>query len=324
MDQSEFIEKYEGEKPIFHAWGKYIADQICSVLRSRGYDLSIFLKIPVSVRVKDNASILAKAFMRKEKHYSDPYAQITDKVGTRFVVLELSEIGIIKEIIEADETWNYSKDVDFEENRSRKPELFEYQSVHYILRNRNIIEYEGQTIPTDTPCEVQLRTLLQHAYAELSHQTVYKSTTDIDPGIRRKLARSMALIEATDELFGEVCHDMRVVDELYLSFINAAKKRSGFPQYVESLNTAIFDTYKSTVQRNGISADGVDAFITEKSYVLKKIAENVYGNILFEQPIILLLYYLVSKYESTTHDLWPFDMSYLAPIYSDLGISMPD
>ena len=34
--------------------------------------------------------------------------------------------------------------------------------------------YNGHTIEKDTPCEIQIRTLEQHAYAELSHDYVYK------------------------------------------------------------------------------------------------------------------------------------------------------
>lgn len=95
MNQSEFLDRYEIEKPILHAWGEYINNSVTQELLSCGIDLSEFLKIPVNVRIKDNTSIIAKAFLRKEKHYSNPYEQITDKVVIRFVVLELSEIAII-------------------------------------------------------------------------------------------------------------------------------------------------------------------------------------------------------------------------------------
>lgn len=322
MNQSEFLDRYETEKPILHAWGEYINNSVTQELLSCGIDLSEFLKMPVNVRIKDNTSIIAKAFLRKEKHYSNPYEQITDKVGIRFVVLELSEIAIIKDIIEGHSDWETSKDVDFEENCKKKPELFVYQSVHYIVRNCNIINYKGILIPAQTPCEVQIRTLLQHAYAELSHQTVYKSSAQIDPGVKRKLARSMALIEATDEVFKEVRQNMKVVDSLYVSFIESAKRIARFPHYVESLNAAIFESYKSIIDSNRVSPDNVDAFISTKSFVLDRIEKNVYSDILYEQPIIYLLYYLTSNYSSTAQELWPFDASYIEPIFSDLGICM--
>ncbi len=169
---------------------------------------------------------------------------------------------------------------------------------------------------------MQIRTLLQHAYAELSHQTVYKSSAQIDSGVKRKLARSMALIEATDELFKEVRQNMKVVDSLYISFIEAAKRIARFPHYVESLNAAIFESYKALINSNRISPANIDAFVSSKAFILDKVEKNICSDILYEQPIIYLLYYLASNYSSTAQDLWPFDISYIEPIYSDLGICM--
>ena len=321
MTREEFLVRYEGDKPIYNAWGCYLKDEICQMLVCRGIKLPSFLKIPTDVRVKENDSIIAKAFLRAEKQYANPYEDITDKVGIRFVVLELSDIDIIKTIIESNRDWHISKDVDFEENKSTKPELFVYQSVHYIVRNRSDISYNGVLIPENTPCEIQIRTLLQHAYAELSHQTVYKSVTEIDPAVKRKLARSMALIEATDELFKEVRREMRAVDEKYISFIDYGNLKGHFAQPVELLNSNIFDFYRDLIDQYDIRPGNLDAFITGKSYILDRVAKNDSENILYNQPIIYLLYYMAANYGHATRDKWAFDQSYLDSIYNDLGIS---
>lgn len=321
MTQEEFLIKYECDKPIFNAWGNYLKDEISRALTARSIAISTFLKIPTYVRVKDNDSIIAKAFLRTEKQYTNPYNDITDKVGIRFVVLELSDIEIIKSIIEMNENWNVSKDVDFEENKSAKPELFVYQSVHYVVRNHSDINYNSVLIPANTPCEIQIRTLLQHAYAELSHQTVYKSVNQIDPAVKRKLARSMALIEATDELFKEVRQEMRIVDEKYISFIDYGNLKGHFAQSLESLNSSIFDIYRNLVEKYNIKPENVDAFITEKDYILDRVEKNASSNILYKQPIIYFLYYMAANYSHVTREVWAFDQSYLDSIYNDLGIS---
>lgn len=321
MTMDEFLEKYQMEKPFFSAWGNYLKNEIMQALACQGMSVSTFIKIPVEARVKDDDSIIAKAFLRPEKQYRNPYDEITDKVGIRFVVLELSDIEIIKGIIEAHGNWNISKDVDFEDNKSAKPELFVYQSVHYIVRNCSTIDCNGQSVPANTPCEIQIRTLLQHAYAELSHQTVYKSMTQIDPIVKRKLARSMALIEATDELFKEVRQEMRTVDEQYISFMDFGKRKGRFTQYVEPLNSSIFDLYRTLVGDNDIKPENINEFLSEKSYILDRVKNNDTSNILYKQPIIYLLYYLVAKHGYVTRGNWAFDQSYLDSIYNDLGIS---
>ncbi|MCC2018497.1 hypothetical protein QM121_09360 [Enterobacter hormaechei] len=59
-------------------------------------------------------------------------------------------------------------------------------------------------------CEVQVRTLLQHAYAELVHDSVYKPVGIVPKSAERHIARSMALMETTDDLF---CSTMKLLYE---------------------------------------------------------------------------------------------------------------
>ena len=66
------------------------------------------------------------------------------------------------------------------------------------------MKLEGVTIPKGLTCEVQVRTLLQHAYSELSHSRIYKPSFDPDAKVKRVIAKSMALLETTDDFFEEV------------------------------------------------------------------------------------------------------------------------
>ena len=78
MDQIEFLELYRQEKPIFQAWGEYLIKDINAELQSSGIDINAFLKIPVIARVKDENSIIAKAFLRQDKHYTNPYGSVKE------------------------------------------------------------------------------------------------------------------------------------------------------------------------------------------------------------------------------------------------------
>ena len=129
MDKDVYIARYKKEIPLFQAWGEYVTNTIVQSLIDDGIDISKFLEIDPKPRTKEVESLIAKAFFRN-KNYNDPYKDITDKVGTRFVVLEISGIEKIERIIESNKTWHSSRDVDFEDLRRQKPTLFEYQSVH--------------------------------------------------------------------------------------------------------------------------------------------------------------------------------------------------
>ena len=110
------------------------------------------------------------------------------------------QIKIIQDIVEKSDLWEKSKDVDYEAAREKTPELFGYQSVHYIVRNKNSFERDNIVVEKNIPCEIQIRTLEQHAYAELSHDYIYKRKI-IHPQIKRNLAKIMALNETTDGLY---------------------------------------------------------------------------------------------------------------------------
>ncbi|TOO37902.1 (p)ppGpp synthetase, partial [Vibrio parahaemolyticus] len=76
--------------------------------------------------------------------------------------------------------------------------------MHYVVRARVDLQVKGLMIKAGTPCEIQVRTLLQHAYAELTHDAVYKAKTVVEPEVHRTVAKSMALIETTDDFFSDV------------------------------------------------------------------------------------------------------------------------
>ena len=91
MDKDVYIARYKKEIPLFQAWGEYVTNTIVQSLIDDGIDISKFLEIDPKPRTKEVESLIAKAFFRN-KNYNDQYKDITDKVGTRFVVLEISGI----------------------------------------------------------------------------------------------------------------------------------------------------------------------------------------------------------------------------------------
>lgn len=321
MDEKIFIEKYEEEKVFLEKWGNIINSRIINCLKDKKINTDLFLKIPSIVRIKDNKSIINKAFYRK-KNYTNPLVDITDKVGIRFVVLLGNEISIIEEIIENEEIWSFSKDRDFEKEREENPTLFDYQSVHYILRNNDEIIEDGITIPKGIACEVQIRTLLQHAYSELTHDTIYKPNKSAEAWVKRLVARSMAMIETTDTIFEEVNtvmnnNDKKIIDDL-LPIIDSEYAKIATSEDDNNLVSIIVDAYEKELI--DLNINDFQEFLTRKSRVLKtQITKKYNSYLLFRQPIILLLFYLVDKKRVATRNNWPFTFEMLKPIYISLG-----
>lgn len=81
---------------------------------------------------------------------------------------------------------------------------FGYASVHYLVQMPTDIR-ESFHLDRVLPVEVQLRTILQDAWAEVEHELVYKAEfSPFDEPLRRKLAALSANLSLSDIIFQEI------------------------------------------------------------------------------------------------------------------------
>jgi putative GTP pyrophosphokinase len=157
--------------------------------------------------------------------------KITDLIGIRVVCpfmeeLSLAEDALKKEfdVIEVDRK---GSDQTFRE--------FGYQSIHLLI-----------TIPDDTKeqygnpgcdvAEIQVRTILQDAWAEVEHEIVYKAEFNpFDEPMKRKLAAVNASLALADTIFQEIRSYQRQLNG------ELEKRRGSFYKKVEEFtDTLIF------------------------------------------------------------------------------------
>ncbi len=292
-------------------------------LEELDYTPSLFLKSSVSPRLKTDESIIQKAFYRGKK-YKYPYEDITDKVGIRFVVLLSTHIKVLSNIIENSISWSHSKDRDYEDERSSNPNVFSYQSVHYIVKNNESTEYSGVKIPAGTSCEIQVRTLLQHAYSELSHDSVYKTDRIVNSCVERWIARSMALIETTDDTFVLVNEKIEEDYKKYHAYVKILtdvyalynKNYVGLTKY-----TKMLDYFIDLIDAQ--DWEEMNTSLPEHNYseIIQKRQSSV---MLYKTPVIIALFYAAINYPRKLLKTWPFERGLLDYVFTDLGISMSD
>jgi ppGpp synthetase/RelA/SpoT-type nucleotidyltranferase len=325
VNEQQILERWEQDKPLYKAWANFIAQEIARRLESAiaPMPLNYFLKVPVEPRLKGAAGLIDKA-LHRNKGYENPYEDITDKVGMRYVVLLTTHIKRLCSIIENPECevfWACSKDKDYEEERLAKPLEFSYQSVHYVLRSKSGLSINGLNLPEGIACEVQIRTLLQHAHSELTHDTLYKPKTMAKPSVHRTVAKSMALIEATDDFFEQAMKDLDKASEPQRQLLNylvsAYRKGTDLEPGQEGSNQLVIDTFMESLPQD--VTDQIEAFLTEKSYVFNKIKEQKGLRHFFNQPVVLLAYFLAEKMPAQTREGWPIDSKDLVKVFSDLG-----
>lgn len=131
--------------------------------------------------------------------YEHPVSQITDLAGVRIITYFLSTEEGIDQIIGS------QFDVVEKTDRSellQQEERLGYHSVHYLVKlkasRRGLPEYARFG---DLIAEIQVRTILQHAWAEIEHDIQYKSATALPKEIRRRFMTLAGLLEVADREF---------------------------------------------------------------------------------------------------------------------------
>lgn len=324
--EAEILNRWYSEKEYYESWGKFVIDSIVGGLSKNVENPELFLRLPVIHRLKSDSSLIQKALYRG-KGYKNPYDDMEDKVGIRFVVLTSDEIPIVERMITGlgDQFWFWEKARDFAQERKSKPWEFGYQSVHYVVRAKAGVRAGGRAIPLDIPCEIQVRTLLQHAFSEVTHDTIYKPSVKSTPEMMRAAAKAMALIEATDDYFRQVGAligaSVKEIKELVAILSQHYLEVVGIPAVTTQLDGEIIEAYMPLI--SGSPVDNVLTWLKAKPFIGNRIAGRVADQTLYTLPSILLLYFVVGNFPHALafSDLLTFDE--LSPIYSDLGLAIP-
>ena len=155
----------------------------------------------VKYRVKSFQSYYEKLLRRARKaRNGETCIEITDLLGIRIVCPFIEDLSLVEERVRAvfDVTEVERKGAEFSFKE------FGYESTHYLVAVPQDI-VESIHLSTGLVCEVQLRTILQDAWAEVEHELVYKSEfTPFDEPLRRKLAALNANLSLADMIFQEI------------------------------------------------------------------------------------------------------------------------
>ena len=147
------------------------------------------IKCRVIGRVKDVRSFHKKILT---KGYTDPWREVTDKIGIRVIVEMPDDVDRLVDVIK-----QKLQDliVRIEDKReSLEPSQLGYSGVHVQLRAERVAEGREAV-----ECEVQIRTITQDAWSVVSHKMLYKPTVELPPRLQRAVYRLVALVEMFDE-----------------------------------------------------------------------------------------------------------------------------
>jgi putative GTP pyrophosphokinase len=151
----------------------------------------------VSGRIKNFASYYGKYLRFLKNNVKNPV--ITDMLGIRIICPFIEDLSVIEEIIK-----NNFTIVEIERKGHYNFKEFGYESTHLLIKiPQDIIAQHGN--PGTDIIEIQIRTILQDAWAEVEHEIVYKAEfSPFDEPMRRKLAAVNASLSLADIIFQEI------------------------------------------------------------------------------------------------------------------------
>ena len=148
----------------------------------------------VTHRVKTLESFCEKVL---RKAYEKPLEETTDVAGVRVVYLYPSDRARLEAVVE--KQFILVEKVDKIEKDD--VERFGYGAIHYLVKLGKKSSGARYDDLKDLVCEIQVRTILQDAWALVAHHLSYKKESDVPPELRRKLNALSGLFETADDQF---------------------------------------------------------------------------------------------------------------------------
>lgn len=215
--------------------------------------------LAVSGRTKSKKSALEKI---SRKGYRKPAEQMTDLTGIRIIVFFESAISVVSDLI--DNAFSVDTHNSLNQDSLLSTDQIGYRSVHFVCD----LGTERASLPefkelAGLKFEFQVRTVLQHAWAELAHDRNYKFSGKLPTNVERQLYLYAGMLDIADQGFDEVSKRIdRYIEDL-------EKKSSEGELDLEIDSISLQNFVKEWGRKNGVELvpikGSVDELIDELS-----------------------------------------------------------
>lgn len=313
-------QRWVREREPLELFGRLLRDLIGAELRRAG------LWAEVNSRAKSIDSILRKLLLKR----GYTYESLPDLVGVRAVVRYLSEVQRVSEIVAGlfDCTEADDKSVRLAEDGVG------YLSIHREARLKRDDPNAAAFPPRQFHAEIQMRTLAQHLWSEMSHDTFYKTDEGtISPALKRRVNLMAGLLEVADHEFTRL-HDevaklpdmaeIGILRRLEASYFRFASER-GNPDLSLQVIRLLLPLYGMDV---GAVGARVDDFVAGRQDTIRAVFDEQRElperrSAFFFQPEVLMLYERLEHDAMAVRERWGtmFPDSELERVALAFGIS---
>lgn len=204
MSDKHPLPKKNQIKSTYDSYVPFLSEILKNVEVSLKANISLVSNPTYKSRVKSFNSYYRKVLRLKADQIveKNELVPLTDMMGIRVICAFLEDLRTVEELVRQ----NYNvKEVEYKGSDHNFKE-FGYESIHVLIEiPKECLPKSDLKLPKGTVCEIQIRTILQDAWAEVEHELIYKSEfTPFDMPLRRKLASINASLSLADIIFQEI------------------------------------------------------------------------------------------------------------------------
>ncbi len=193
---AKIMQEYEQQCGLYSDFTEKIEKLIRDLIKEKGIKIH-----SIPSRLKKSES-LKKKLDRADGNYSK-LSDVTDISGIRVITYFADDVDAVAEVIEEEFVIDRENSVD--KRALLDPDRFGYISLHYVAKLSNsrlqLTEYRRFS---QCKVEIQVRSILQHTWAEIEHDLGYKNKESVPKDIRRRFSRLAGLLEIADSEFIEI------------------------------------------------------------------------------------------------------------------------
>ena len=205
----EYFPQKDRIQQVYDSYRPFLTHIMTKIESSLKNTISLASMPTYKSRIKTFKSYYRKVLRLKtaEAEVSQKLVTLTDMMGIRVICAFLEDLPeVVRQVKE-----HYAvREVEYKGAEQTFRE-FGYESIHVLIAIPDGFMEETHhlfpdvEVPENLVCEIQIRTILQDAWAEVEHELIYKTEfTPFDMPLRRKLASMNASLTLADITFQEI------------------------------------------------------------------------------------------------------------------------
>ena len=194
------LDEYREKRSVFEKLRSIVMECLQKCLAENNIVVS-----GLNSRIKTEQSLTGKLELKGYKYRT--LDDITDIIGVRVITFFSDEVDIISAL--AEKMFEIDWDNTVDKRKMLEIDRFGYMSLHYICRlPKTICNDPDMPELNEIRFELQMRSTLQHVWANMYHDMGYKTDVEIPREYKRNMSRLAGMLELADEQFSLIRKDI--------------------------------------------------------------------------------------------------------------------